>query len=184
MTEENDFIEFGKIARLSREVVITEKIDGTNAQVCISEDGTARAGSRNRWITTGDDNYGFAGWVERNKAALVDGLGAGRHFGEWWGKGIQKTYAATETEKHFSLFNTGRWNPDNAPSCCRVVPVLYRGIFSEEAIDAALNELRTNGSVASPGCMKPEGIVVYHVAANMYFKKTLEKDETPKGAQS
>jgi hypothetical protein len=28
----NEFVEFPKIARLSREMIITEKIDGTNAQ--------------------------------------------------------------------------------------------------------------------------------------------------------
>jgi hypothetical protein len=29
--------------------------------------------------------------------------------------------------------------------------------------------------------MKPEGIVVFHVAGNVGFKKTLEKDDVPKG---
>ena len=29
--------------------------------------------------------------------------------------------------------------------------------------------------------MKPEGVVIYHKAANMMFKKTIEKDEEPKG---
>lgn len=33
------FQEFPKIARLSRDIVITEKIDGTNAQVLVSDDG-------------------------------------------------------------------------------------------------------------------------------------------------
>jgi hypothetical protein len=28
--------------------------------------------------------------------------------------------------------------------------------------------------------MKPEGIVVFHVAANAGFKKTIEKDHEPK----
>ena len=32
-----EFIEFPKMARLSRECVITEKIDGTNAQIFIEE---------------------------------------------------------------------------------------------------------------------------------------------------
>jgi len=43
-----------------------------------------------------------------------------------------------------------------------------------------LRDLIETGSVASPGFMRPEGVVVYHVAANMYFKKTIEKDEEPK----
>ena len=33
------FSQFPKMARLSREIVITEKIDGTNAQVLITDDG-------------------------------------------------------------------------------------------------------------------------------------------------
>lgn len=37
------------------------------------------------------------------------------------------------------------------------------------------------GSVAAPGFMKPEGIVIFHVQGNFGLKKTLEKDEVPKG---
>jgi len=36
----SEFQEFPKMARLSREVIITEKIDGTNIQVFISDDRT------------------------------------------------------------------------------------------------------------------------------------------------
>jgi hypothetical protein len=39
------------------------------------------------------------------------------------------------------------------------------------------------GSKAAPGFMKPEGIVAFHVAGNIAFKKTIEKDEEPKGAR-
>jgi len=28
--------------------------------------------------------------------------------------------------------------------------------------------------------MKPEGVVVFHIAGNLGFKKTIEKDEVPK----
>jgi hypothetical protein len=28
--------------------------------------------------------------------------------------------------------------------------------------------------------MRPEGVIVFHVAANIGFKKTLERDEEPK----
>jgi hypothetical protein len=60
------------------------------------------------------------------------------------------------------------------------VPTLWRGIFDEGAILSRLEDLEINGSVAAPGFMKPEGVVVYHVAAGIGFKKTLEKDEVPK----
>lgn len=175
-----EFIEFPKIARLSRECVITEKIDGTNAQIYITEDEEIYFGSRTRWITPEDDNYGFAKWGYANREELLK-LGKGRHFGEWWGQGIQRKYGMEE--KRFSLFNVSRWNEENCPYCCDIVPVLYRGDFINDAINNALEDLRINGSKAAPGFMKPEGIVVYHTAGRMYFKKTLEKDSEPKSKQ-
>jgi hypothetical protein len=173
------FIEFPKLSRLSRECVITEKIDGTNAQIYISDDlETVMAGSRTRWITPKDDNYGFAGWVEANKEELLK-LGPGRHFGEWWGKGIQRKYGMTS--KVFSLFNTARWSDDAVrPACCRVVPVIYSGLFTTGIVQGAIDYLALHGSLAAPGFMKPEGVVVYHTAAGISFKKTIEKDESPK----
>jgi hypothetical protein len=66
------FLEFPKMARLSRDIIVTEKIDGTNAQILITEDGQVFAGSRKRWITPQSDNFGFAKWVEENKHPLYD----------------------------------------------------------------------------------------------------------------
>lgn len=172
------FEDFPKMARLSREIIITEKIDGTNAQVAIGHTGLLKVGSRTQWITPQDDNHGFASWAYQNRDELLE-LGPGRHFGEWWGLGINKRYRGSATGKKFSLFNTTRWGTSR-PACCDVVPVLYRGMFSEEAIMAALELLKKHGSVASPGCMDPEGIVIYHTAAGMGFKKTIKKDEVPK----
>lgn len=188
------FIEFPKIARLSREVIITEKIDGTNAQILITEDGQLLTGSRTRWITPQDDNNGFAAWAHEHREELLT-LGPGRHFGEWWGSAIQRGYGLPKGEKRLSLFNVSRWclhggtpqqiptaDPrivkmqDVLPPCCHLVPVLYRGVFTTQACEDALAWLRENGSAASPGFMKPEGIVCFHVAGNVGFKKTLERD--------
>ena len=80
-----EFKPFTKIARLQREIIVTEKIDGTNAQICITEDGQFLTGSRTRWITPDDDNFGFSKWAHEHKEELM-GLGMGQHFGEWWGK--------------------------------------------------------------------------------------------------
>jgi hypothetical protein len=65
-----------------------------------------------------------------------------------------------------------------------VVPTLWQGTFAHFMfqLDDILDTLRDEGSVAAPGFMKPEGIVVYHTAARTTFKVTLEKDEQPKGA--
>jgi len=175
-----EFEAFKKIPRLSREIIITEKIDGTNAQVVITPDLEMLVGSRNKYITPDNDNYGFAKWCYENKEELLK-LGIGRHYGEWWGKGIQRGYGLEE--KRFSLFNTHKWNKDNTPSCCSVVPLIYKGPFDMAVIDNALLFLVNNGSFAQPGFMKPEGIVVYHTAAGTYLKKTCENDEVPKGVQ-
>lgn len=176
-----EFKGFQKIARYSREVIITEKIDGTNASVLVNDTGDDLiAGSRTRWITPTDDNYGFAKWVEKNKEELLT-LGPGHHFGEWWGPGIQRGYGLKE--KKFSLFNVSKWSdPEPRPKCCDVVPVLWRGNMDEvyAGIQATMSVLEVMGSQCSPGFMRPEGIVIFHVQSGYLFKKTLEKDESPK----
>ena len=191
-----DFVEFPKIARLNREIVITEKIDGTNAQVMIVRAGAdgnqpnwdrtavvqsagvvydVYAGSRSRWITPSADNFGWARWVFEHAEELLE-LGEGSHFGEWWGAGIQRRYGLME--KRWSLFNVSRWG-DARPACCHVVPVLARGI-GFGVVAEAMERLRREGSVAAPGFMKPEGIVAFHMQGNVGFKATLERDEEHK----
>ena len=177
----NEFEPFQKIARLNRDMVVTEKLDGTNASIYIGEDGAMQFGSRTRWITPEDDNFGFARWGIEHRDELA-ALGAGMHRGEWWGRGIQRGYGLSE--RSFSLFNTGRWlNADGhsiAPSCCDVVPVLLCGPFRTDAIDGCIQLLRERGSYAAPGFAKPEGVIVWHEAARQSFKVTLHKDELPK----
>lgn len=171
-----EFAEFPKMARYSREVIVTEKIDGTNAQIYIGENGEFLTGSRSRWITPQDDNYGFSKWANENKEELLK-LGVGRHFGEWWGQGIQRKYGMDK--KVFSLFNVSRWEAER-PSCCSVVPILWRGNFCDFNANEIMQELKAHGSFASNGFMNPEGIVVFHMAGNVGFKKTFEKDNTGK----
>lgn len=213
-----DFREFPKIARLSREIIVTEKIDGTNAQIAITPgtlitapwavaqhfdeatqtDMVMLVGSRTRWITPSDDNHGFARWASEHATDLWS-LGLGRHFGEWWGSGIQRGYGLPKGEKRLSLFNVSRWclhghtpqriptaDPriekfqDVLPACVGLVPVLYRGPFDIEEVDNVLLRLECGGSVASPGFMNPEGVVVFHTASGNCFKKTIKNDDTPK----
>ena len=174
------FEKFGSIPRLMREMCISEKIDGTNAAVFVPDDPAEvlLAQSRNRWITPADDNAGFARWVADHAEELRVGLGPGRHFGEWWGCGIQRGYGGHP--KTFSLFNAGRWTSEDgtslAPACCSVVPVLYRGPFSTVTVTEVLAALQASGSHAAPGFMDPEGIVVWHEAARQLFKMTLGND--------
>lgn len=178
-TKNVEFVPFRKIPRLNRECVITEKIDGTNGIIHITEEGDMLVGSRTRWIYPGkQDNYGFAAWAEANRPELLR-LGPGTHYGEWWGAGIQRRY--NQTEKRFSLFNVHKWQDDDIrPLCCSVVPVVFRGLFTTEQAAYSLEFLRSQGSLAAPGFMNPEGIVVFHTAGSILFKATLENDEKGK----
>jgi hypothetical protein len=182
---------FRKIPRFYREVIVTEKIDGTNGLVFVDEDGSVRAGSRNRWLTLDQDNFGFARWVQDNVEGLAE-LGPGHHYGEWYGRGIQRGYGLGE--RRFSLFNVGRWFDPVSESIVlesantipdvdglTVVPVLARGV-GELPVQAGLITLETMGSQAEPSYMNPEGVVVFHTAANAYFKVTLDDDAQPKAA--
>lgn len=199
-TDPAKFRGFRKIARLSRDITVTEKIDGTNGCIYIGEDGTFLVGSRTRWITPEADNHGFARWAYGHKNELM-GLGHGRHFGEWFGVGINRGYGLPE--KRFALFNTRRWcahaaeprefasaDPQIAhkqtrvPACCHVVPVLYEGPFKTEQVALTLAMLKMKGSAAVPGFPNPEGVIIYHHAADVLFKKTLLGDEEGKHAEA
>jgi len=171
-----EFTAFPKIPRLNRNCVITEKIDGTNAQIVLNEDGTFLAGSRNRYLTPEADNFGFAKWV-RDNIEEIRKLGVGRFYGEWYGAGIQRGYGLTE--KRFALFPT---RPIVAlPDCMRFVPTLYEGLFSTATVAGIVEGLRATGSVLVPGYPNPEGVIVYHQASKQVFKVTCEDDQKAKG---
>ncbi len=217
-----EFVGFPKVPRLYRPVVITEKIDGTNGCVVIEEvpyeaspdqpeyvqsvvvaefenpsaEYWVYAQSRKRIITPKEDNHNFAAWVWDNAEELVKVLGPGRHFGEWWGSGINRGYGLSKGEKRFSLFNTRRWDVLSEASeerplgvhedwtdvpGLRVVPTVAEfDTFDTNDIEKTLNVLRETGSFAAPGFARPEGVVIYHRASNGLFKVTLENDAAPK----
>lgn len=209
-----EFQAWPKTPRFFRTIVVSEKIDGTNAAIIIEKIGVGSdvlhpgiwpivkhgdddyyvgAQSRNRLIFPGKDtdNYGFASWVRDNAADLVSLLGEGRHFGEWWGKGIGRNYGVGF--RQFSLFNTDKWGrltkANEVPFDSHVslkggqlgaVPVLYHGEFSERYIQECLYDLQTLGSVAAPGFAKAEGICVYHTLSRQVYKVTLDNNDNGK----
>jgi hypothetical protein len=193
---------FGSIPRWYKQFTISEKVDGTNGLVAVYEQGieydllraegiepvgfageyAVFAGSRNRWLTTENDNAGFAKWVQEHceDAAL---LGTGLHYGEWYGSGIQRGYGLTKGDKRFALFNSYRWeDPEVRPPSFDVVPVLWEGSGDDiqAGIDAAITTLVLEGSILVPGFRNPEGIVIYSHEAKSYWKKTLANDRIPK----
>lgn len=206
-----EFKAWPKTPRLFREVIVTEKIDGTNSAVIIQEledfadadpmngltiverDGKyyeVAAQSRNRLIFPGKttDNYGFAGFVQKNAEELFDLLGPGRHYGEWWGKGIQKRYQNAHAGiRGFALFNTEKhkdlhaWLPMDGGIDVLVEPVhvLYQGPFSEEEIRGTLEQLKKYGSWTSP-LDSSEGIVIFHTQSRQTYKVTLDGNDAGK----
>lgn len=179
-----EFKAWPKISRLVNErMTITEKIDGTNACVIFLPNDDAPFGfeyacqSRNKLITPESDNAGFAKWAYAHVDELYADLGFGYHYGEWWGSGIQRGYGMEKGQKFFSLFNAPRWTeklekdgPFVTPNL-RVVPLLYTGPYSDICYKVE-EELREHGSVAAPGYMNPEGIVLYLREANASYKIT------------
>ncbi|THV39662.1 RNA ligase family protein [Glycomyces buryatensis] len=197
-----------KTPRLTTPFVITEKLDGTNACVAISRlgdrDGVSaadldfpehygvtvafthgacfavRAASRTRWIAPGDrDNFGFAGWVRENAEALTV-LGVGRHYGEWFGRGIQRGYGMSN--RCFALFDE-KWRnalPYGLPPNVGVVPRVATAAGHEltKRVAWALDHLDKDGSyVGAPGAVA-EGVVVTSMNSNpIRFKALADEHE-------
>jgi hypothetical protein len=51
-------------------------------------------------------------------------------------------------------------------------------------METILDTLRVEGSVAAPGYMNPEGVVLYHAASKGLFKVTLDHDSEPKSLRT
>lgn len=176
---EPEFKKFEEIKYLKKlEMSITQKLHGTNACIYIFETENGNldlvCGSRTRWIYPHSDNYGFASFVHENKQDFIDKLGPGRHYGEWVGPGINSGEGLKE--KCFVLFNWRKWQGKSLPPRTSVVPVLYHGHVSADAINEVMEDLKNNGSALSPGFMKPEGVVVS--IGGKFYKKVFLPEET------
>jgi hypothetical protein len=173
-----EFRAFPKIEKVGRlSMTITQKIHGSNAQAFVFQttegDLDLMTGSRNRWITPDDDNFGFAKYVQENRDAFLK-LGPGQHFGEWAGPGINSGEGLTE--KTFVLFDFARYVDVELPPRTVLVPVLYDGPLDHAMIDRAMDKLKTEGSILAPGFMRPEGVVVR--VAGVRYKKVFDAEET------
>ena len=168
-----------KTPRLYRDIVITEKIDGQQAVIGISDDEFV-LGSRNGWLEGHNDLRGFKDWALAHEGLLRADLGNGIHRGEWFGHKIYRGYGLQENR--LALFNTFLYDgvQFNTPNLC-TTPVLYQGVFSESRIKWALDCLRSEGSLVAPGFMRPEGICIYHTQSNDVYKVLLENDHLHKG---
>jgi hypothetical protein len=202
-----EFAKFSSIGRLYRDVTITEKIDGMNACIVIVElngedlylnavahvkampfnsfeprSFAVGVQSRKQFLSLDNDIQGLAAWVLEHAQELVQALGPGYHYGEYWGKNIQRSYH--QKRNWFSLFNTKRWSKDNVGHIdgLLTVPVLYSGPYADWVNEIQLHRLETQGSFAAQEVddreldFRAEGIVGWHVALDTYYKVTLEGD--------
>lgn len=196
-----DFVTWGKIPRFNRDWEITEKIDGTNGVLYWSDKHDGRfdtscvlaarddmylyAGSRNRWLRPESDNFGFARWAKDNADDLYS-LGPGRHYGEWYGQGIQRGYGLNE--KRFALFDTGKWRnlmDPRIPKGVDVVPVatICTGDILQDMIRMVVSDLKRDGSLLVPG-FKAEGIVIKNIQNGSRYKVLCEGDNVAKSEWS
>lgn len=167
-------------------MVITEKVDGTNAMFIIENKQIVLIGSHKepkkmvndpRWVKQFENapdkerllaeeprktHYGFAGWIEDHKEELCAKLNDGTYYGEWYGPGINKNRDYNLTEKRFAFFQAHKWTDPRRPrvSGSDVVPILYIGSISTEACERAMEKLAKEGSQIAPGFMNPEGVVI------------------------
>lgn len=176
-----EFKPFPDIKRLNTaHMQITQKIHGTNAQVYIYEDNqtgntVVLVGSRTRWITPANDNYGFATFVYANRQEFIDKLGPGQHFGEWAGPGINLGEGLTE--KTFVIFDYWKYPPERPlPPQTKIVPVLYTGGLDLSQVELVMQDLKQTGSKLVSGFMRPEGIVISLNGSR--YKKVFQAEET------
>jgi len=195
-----EFKKFGKIGRLNRECIITEKIDGTNTCILVTENKKLFIGSHKRWLSEKEDNHGCYKWCMERKEQLLT-LPVGYHYAEMWGSGIQRGYGLVKGEKRLSLFNVSRFCLHNEepqvcsvdhktnepkyqiklPECLSLVPIIGRGLFCTSFINGCFEKLRQHGSFAVEKFDRPEGIIVFHTANGVMFKYTFENDVQGKG---
>ena len=103
----------------------------------------------------------------------------GRHFGEWYGRGIQRGHGLQD--RRFALFN----RTDGPRSARRAAASFQSSQRERWALTLCRNASKrcVRRKSRRPGFTRPEGIVIYHHASGGMFKVLLENDELPKGVR-
>lgn len=175
---------------------ISEKIDGTNAVLYVHHphfgevlNGTEKppfilAGSRSKWLLQepgkpNDDNHGFGRWVKDNEEELMK-LPQGYHYGEWYGKGINRAYGLKD--RRFMLFNFNRYvklkEENQLPSVVELETVLADNVSFEHLNQIGAQvaaRLIQGGSVHVPGFRSTEGIILRQAHSDIVHKHVWEK---------
>lgn len=176
MIDEIPHRSFPKIPRVNNvNVIITEKLDGTNGVIWVSEDKQHfKFGSRNKWVGYGkDDNAGFYQFCMDN-VDLLERLDPGYHYGEFVGPGIQSNKYGL-TEKMFYFFDTRLKNRFEDSKVLHTVPLV------------AVCDLRDipqflplQGTKSAIGNTTVEGYMLFIPEAMKYIKCVYEKNRGEK----
>lgn len=137
------------MADFCREFGITEKViefrgkvklHGTNAGIVIEptccENRRVLAQSRSQIISVGNDNAGFASWLETSKDVWLNSFSNDTQpitiFGEWCGQSIQKGVAISHIgKKIFAIFAVQIGKSDDDDSKVIVDPVEIRNMLPD-----------------------------------------------------
>lgn len=206
-----EFEPFPKVPRLSREMTITEKIDGRNASVWVSYAPSLNPTEDNLTSRVARE-LAEAGIFRVLHEGLMYSIRAGSRtqfivpckggdnlgFAAWVGHNLQELVKLGEGVHHGEWWGQGigrgyglyekRFSLFNTarwskerPECCHVVPVLCQVPFDTRYVELVMDTLKVGGSRAAPGFKRPEGVMIWHHGAYMAFKKTFEGDEKGKG---
>lgn len=144
------------------------KIDGTNSQLWIDENGNLHAGSRNRELSLENDNAGFMNWAikQNNILRFLFNNPKLRLYGEWLVPHSLKTYKENAW-KNFYVFDVvdgeryliyeeyaallEPFNIEFIPPLCKVKNPTYERLISQ---------LEKNGYLIEDGKGIGEGIVI------------------------
>jgi hypothetical protein len=122
-----DDTEFGLVGKDRVVYKPKVKLHGTNAAIQIGPNGEVSAQSRSQMISVGNDNAGFAGWVEENAdtwAKNAHPMATQTIYGEWCGQGIQKGTALNSIgHKIFAIFAIQAGSSDDDDSMVAVDPI-------------------------------------------------------------
>lgn len=120
------------------------KLHGTNAGIRIMPDGSLVGQKRSSDVSIGNDNAGFASFVaglKYDKLYAQEFMPGVIIYGEWAGKGIQKTDAVSTVDKAFYVFAA------YAPKIDRIIyepaelEIIMNAIFDMEVVEQRMHVL-------------------------------------------
>lgn len=183
-TTETEGINIGKC-------YIFPKIDGTNANVWLDENGEVKAGSRNRELTLEKDNQGFDAMAVNDKriADYLKKHPTHRLYGEWLVPHSLKTYR-DNAWRNFYIFDVAVDNPENADGVDYLSYDEYKLLLEEYGLDYIpcmkvivngnydnfIKELDNNNFLIKDGMGAGEGVVIKNYDyRNRYGRQTWAK---------